>query len=371
MAEEARRHEWDYMMLLAALCLTGLGLVMVFSSSSVLAEKRFGDPYYFFMPQVMYVLLGLLFMLVVKNIPYQIYCKLAYVILALTVAALILVLIPGIGHKAGGAYRWLRLGPFSVQPSEGAKLALVIYLSYSLASKQGNIKKFSYGIVPHLFFLGLLIILILAEPDLGTATMLAAIAAIMMFVAGVRPAYLLSLGLAMLPVLYLLVMRNPYRLRRISAFLSPWDDPLDTGYHIIHSFLAFASGGLTGMGPGGGRQKLFYLPEPHTDFIFSVVGEELGFLGVFFVTVLFLLLIWRGIAVALDAYDLQGTYLALGLTLIIGLQAFMNMAVVVGLLPTKGLALPFISYGGSSMLVNFIALGIIMNVAAKSRRHAQ
>ena len=165
----------------------------------------------------------------------------------------------------------------------------------------------------------------------------------------------------------MLIIRNPYRLRRIAAFLSPWEDPLDTGYHIIHSFMAFGSGGLTGLGPGGGRQKLFFLPEPHTDFIFSVVGEELGFVGVAFVILLFMVLIWRGITTALNAYELEGTYLALGLTLVIGLQAFMNMAVVVGLLPTKGLTLPFFSYGGSSMLVNFAAVGILMNVATQKR----
>lgn len=367
MTEAPQKPNWDYVMLLTVLCLAGLGLVMVFSSSSVLAQKRYGDPYYFLMPQVAYVLAGLLLMFVVKGIPYQLYARLAYVLLFATIVGLILVLIPGVGHRAGGASRWLRIAGLSLQPSEFAKLALVIYLAYSLSSKQENIKRFSYGLLPHLAALGILVSLILAEPDLGTSAMLVLIAMIMFFAAGVRVSYLVGLAALSIPAVYVLIVRNPYRLRRISAFLSPWEDPLDTGYHIIHSFMAFATGGLTGVGPGGGRQKLFYLPEPHTDFIFSVVGEELGFLGVSLVTVLFLILVWRGISAALNSYDLLGSYLALGMTLAIGLQAFMNMGVVIGLLPTKGLTLPFFSYGGSSMLVTFAAIGVIMNVATQKK----
>jgi cell division protein FtsW len=368
MAEETTlRQDWDYVLLLVTLSLVGLGLVMVLSASSMLAQERFDDPYHFFRPQLVYAILGLTIMFITKHIRYQWLCRSSYLFLLITIAALILVLIPGIGYRAGGASRWLRFAGLSFQPSELAKLTLVIYLAYSLAAKREKIKQFSYGLVPHLVVLGILVMLVVAEPDLGSAVILTLIALIMFFVAGVRVSYLISLGLMVLPVVYLLIVRSPYRLKRITAYLSPWDDPLGSGYHIIHSFFAFASGGLTGMGPGAGRQKLFYLPECHTDFIFSVVGEELGFIGVTLVAILFLILVWRGVSVALNAYEIEGTYLALGLTLVIGLQAFMNMAVVVGLLPTKGLILPFFSYGGSSMVVNFACLGVILNVASQGR----
>ena len=367
MADEPVRNNWDHVLLMVVLSLVGLGLVMVLSSSTFLAEKRFGDPYYFFRPQVAYALFGLLLMIVVKHIPYHWFCRAAYPLLLGTILMLVLVLIPGVGHKVGGAFRWLRLGGLSFQPSELSKLALVVYLAYSLAAKREKIKMFAYGVFPHLVILGVLVALVVAEPDLGSAVLLSLLAAFMFFVSGVRLSYLISLGLMTIPAVYWLIISSPYRLKRITAFISPWDDPLGTGYHIIHSYLAFASGGLTGMGPGGGQQKLFFLPEPHTDFIFSVVGEELGFVGVACVAALFLILVWRGIQIALNAYDLEGSYLALGIILIIGLQAFLNMCVVVGLLPTKGLILPFFSYGGSSMIVNFICMGILLNVAGKRK----
>ncbi|MBU2552184.1 MAG: putative lipid II flippase FtsW [Proteobacteria bacterium] len=367
MPEAVKKQNWDYILLLSALCLTGLGLVMLFSASSIMAEKRFGDAYYFLRPQTIYVLAGLGVMLLIKNIPYQFFTRLSPVILLMTVVALALVLVPGLSAKAGGASRWLRVGPVTFQPSEAAKVALVLHLAFFLAARPQGIRSFTGGLLPHLIVLGLMVVMILAEPDLGTAAILCLLALILFFVGGARMTHLFGLALLAAPAVYFLIVRYPYRIRRILAFTRPWDDPLDTGYHIIHSFLAFASGGLTGLGPGGGRQKLFFLPECHTDFIFSVIGEELGLVGVAFVAFLFLVLVWRGIAVALDAYELEGTYLALGMTMIIGLQAFLNMAVVVGLVPTKGLALPFFSYGGSAMLVNFAALGMIMNVAAQER----
>ena len=367
MESDIRKPHWDYLLLLVTLTLVGLGLVMVLSASSIIAQERYGDPYHFFRPQLAFALLGILVMVTAKNIRYQLVLRWAYPLLFLCLAGLVMVLIPGLGYKAGGAYRWLHLGRLSYQPSEVAKLVMVIYLAYSLASKREKIKQFSVGLVPHLVVLGIMVMLVLSEPDLGAAVLLTAITFIMLFVSGVRFSYLVSLVLMALPAAYFLIIQSPYRLKRISAFVSPWEDPLGTGYHIIHSFMAFASGGVAGSGPGASRQKLFFLPEPHTDFIFSVVGEELGFLGVAFIALLFLVLIWRGIRAAMNAYDLEGTYLALGLTLIIGLQAFLNMAVVVGLVPTKGLILPFFSYGGSAMVVNFACVGLIMNVAGQVR----
>lgn len=364
---DRKTYRWDYLLLLVTLCLVGIGLVMVLSSSSMLGEKNFGDPYHYFRPQVMYALLGLMIMLLCRNIPYQILCRLSFLILVGTLTLLVLVLVPAIGHEAGGASRWLRLGFFSIQPSELAKLVLVLYLARSLTMKREEIKSFTRGLLPLLVVLGSMVGLVLLEPDLGAAVVLVLLALFMFFVGGIRLSFLISLMVMALPAVYYLIIRSPYRMRRIAAFLTPWDDPLGTGYHIIHSYMAFASGGLTGTGPGGGHQKLFFLPEPHTDFIFSVVGEELGFIGVVFVALLFLILVWRGLSVALNAYEIQGTYLALGLTLIIGIQAFMNMGVVVGLLPTKGLILPFFSYGGSAMVVSFASIGILLNIAGQGR----
>lgn len=360
--------QWDYVLLLTVFLLAGLGLVMVLSASSFLAEKRFGDAYFFFKPQLFYLLIGVALMLIVKNIPFQFFCRLSYFWLMLAVIGLILVFVPGIGHEAGGSSRWIKVGMFSGQPSEFAKFALVVFLVRSMTAKRDRIKSFAYGLAPHLIVLGVLAGLVVFEPDLGTALTLVVVAMIMLFVGGVRFSYLLSVLGIMVPIAVLFIMRHGYQLKRISTFLTPWEDPLGAGYHIIHSFYAFALGGFIGVGPGAGMQKLFFLPEPHTDFIFAVVGEELGFVGAVSVTFLFLCLIWRGLVIALNAYELEGTYLALGLTTLIGVQAFINMYVVTGLLPTKGLALPFLSSGGSSLIMNFVSVGIIMNIASQRRR---
>lgn len=367
-AENEVTQSWDYILLLTTLILAGLGLVMVLSASSFVASKRFGDAYFFFKPQVVFVLGGIGVMLIMKNIPYQIICRLSYLWLGIAFVGLILVFIPGVGHSAGGASRWIRFSFISGQPSEYAKLALVIFLAMSLAAKREKIKTFAYGFVPHLIILGLLSLLIVLEPDLGGTITLVAIAMLLFYVAGVRLVYILGLALTVLPIAGFLIMSHGYQFRRMLAFMAPWKDPLGKGYHIIHSFYAFALGGIAGVGPGAGKQKLFFLPEPHTDFIFSVVGEEFGFIGVLITSMLFIFIIWRGITIALNAYELQGSYLALGLTCIIGVQAFMNMYVATGLLPTKGLPLPFLSYGGSSLLLNFICVGILLNVASQERR---
>jgi cell division protein FtsW len=267
----------------------------------------------------------------------------------------------------GGANRWLRLPGFSLQPSETAKLAIVIYLTYSLSRKGSRNASFIYGLLPHLTLLSLTVGLILAEPDLGTAFSVALIALIMMGVAGIKIWHMAALGLTGGAVLYYEITSYAYRLRRIAAFLNPWSDPQDAGYHIIHSFYAFASGGLLGQGPGASQQKLFFLPEPHTDFIFSVLAEEIGLVGVFVVGVLFLVLIVRGLAIARAAAsrDNSGVYLALGSTLVVAVPAFFNMAVVTALIPTKGLPLPFFSYGGTNLIVCCAAMGLLMNVSSQ------
>ncbi len=357
----------DALLLVLILALSGLGLVMLLSSSSIMAEQRFGDEYFFFQPQVRNMVIGLVLMLGLSRVPYQFWLKMAYPVLLLTLGGLVLVLLPGIGHEVGGAHRWIRLPGFSFQPSEAAKLAMVIYLTYSLSRKGERTGSFAYGFLPHLIVLGLTVGLILLEPDLGTAICVVVIAFTMMFVAGTKIWHMAVLGLAAAPLMYYQIVNYTFRLKRIAAFLNPWEDPMDSGYHIIHSFYAFASGGLWGQGPGAGQQKLFFLPEPHTDFIFSVMAEELGLAGVVMVGILFLWLVVRGLSIARAARDYCGVYLALGCTMMVGMPAFFNMCVVTALVPTKGLPLPFFSYGGTNLLVTFAAMGLLMNVAGQSR----
>jgi len=364
---EEKNASFDALILVLVLGLSGLGVVMLLSASYIMAEQRFGDPYFFFRPQLRNLVMGLVLMLIVSRVPYQFWLRLAYPALAACLLGLGLVLLPGVGHEVGGAYRWLRLPGFSFQPSEAAKLAIVIYLAYSLSRKGSRNASLIYGLLPHLTVLGVTVGLILAEPDLGTAFSVAVIAFIMMCVAGIKIWHLFAMSLVGGAVLYYEITSYAYRLRRIAAFLNPWSDPQGTGYHIIHSFYAFASGGLWGQGPGASQQKLFFLPEPHTDFIFSVLAEEVGLAGVLVVGILFFILVFRGLSIAraAAARDYGGVYLALGSTLVVAVPAFFNMAVVTALIPTKGLPLPFFSYGGTNLLVCCAALGILMNVSSQ------
>jgi cell division protein FtsW len=358
---------FDAMLLTLVLGLSGLGLVMLLSASSIMAEQRYGDALFFFYPQIRNMLLGVPLMLIVSRVPYQLWPKMAYPVLAATIICLALVLIPGVGHMVSGANRWLKLPGFSFQPSELAKLAIVIYLAYSLSRKGEKTASFLYGLLPHLIVLSLTVGLILLEPDLGTAVCVVIIAFTLMFVAGTKIWHMAALGVAGISIVYYEITNYAFRLRRIAAFLDPWSDPKGSGYHIIHSFYAFASGGLFGQGPGAGQQKLFFLPEPHTDFIFSVVAEEVGLAGVTVIALLFLGIVGRGVAIARSARDFSGVYLALGATLVVAIPAFFNMAVVTALIPTKGLPLPFFSYGGTNLFTCYAAMGILMNVAWQSR----
>jgi cell division protein FtsW len=277
---------------------------------------------------------------------------------------LVIVLIPGIGGHAGGASRWIRLPGFNLQPSEVAKIALIMYMAYSLDRKQDKIRQLGAGFVSYMLVLVVLLGLLLKQPDMGAALTLAAVAIIMLFAAGTRLVYIISIFLMSLPFLYFLVMNVAYRKRRILAFLNPWQDPQDSGFQIIQSWLALGTGGVFGQGLGEGKQKLFYLPEAHTDFILSVVGEELGFIGVIVIIGMFFLLVQRAMRIAVAAPDTFGRFLALGIAVLFGIQASVNMGVVTGLLPTKGLALPFISYGGSSLVISLFAVGILLNISS-------
>jgi len=357
---------FDRNILLLAVVLTCFGVVMVYSSSSIMAAKRYADGFFFLKRQGIYALAGFALMALLMQIDYHRWRRLAVPILFLCGLLLVLVFVPGLGGRAGGAYRWLRFPGFSVQPSELAKLGLVFYLAHSLAKKKDKVQTFKFGFLPYMLLLAGLLGLVLAQPDLGSAVTMAAVALCMLMVAGTRWRHLVSVVVLALPFLYFLVMNVDYRRRRILAFLDPWNDPTGTGFQIIQSWIAFGTGGWIGNGLGEGKQKLFFLPEAHTDFIFSVVGEELGFAGVLVVTAMFLMLTLRGIRTALNAPDDFGRYLAFGLSVLIGLEAFTNIAVVLGMLPTKGLALPFLSYGGTSLLCSLMAVGVLLNISSQA-----
>jgi len=273
--------------------------------------------------------------------------------------------IPGLGKTVGGACRWLRVPGFAIQPSELAKLSLAIYVAYSMSKKGPNMNNFSKGLLPHLVIAGAFMTLILLQPDLGTTIIIGCWLMILLFVGGLNLIQIFIMAIIAVPLVFWLIWNADYRLKRWGAFLNPWDDPQGLGFQIIHSFLAFGSGGILGVGLGNSKQKLLYLPEPHTDFILSIVAEELGMLGMFTIIILFAILIMRGIKIALDASDLYSSYLALGISTLIGLQVMINMGVVMGLLPTKGLTLPLLSYGGSSLIVNLLGIGILLSISAR------
>jgi cell division protein FtsW len=356
---------YDYGLLIPAMCLLFLGLVMVYSASSPLADHRVGDSYYYLKKQAFFCLLGIGLMLLAARIPCTFYFRVAYPLLGLSTLLLIMLFIPGIGAKIGGAHRWIRVGWLTLQPSELAKFSLVVYMAYSMAKKGNQMASFTQGLLPHLVVAGGFMGLIALQPDLGTAVIIACWLLVLLFVGGVRITHLLMMFLVLAPGVIWMILRADYRLNRWLAFINPWEDPKGIGFQIINSFLAFGAGGPFGVGLGNGKQKLFYLPEPHTDFVFAIAAEELGLVGTAAIIVLFGILIARGIKVALNARDLYSTYLAFGLTTLIGLQVVVNLCVVTGLLPTKGLTLPFFSYGGSSLIMNLLCVGILLNISAR------
>ena len=358
---------YDFIVLVLAVVLTCFGVVMVYSASSVMAAKKFHDGFFFLKRQSLFALIGFGAMAVAMRVDYHVWKRAAVPLFFTCFFLLLLVFMPGIGGTAKGASRWIRLPGFNFQPSELAKVALIIYMAYSLDKRQEKLKQFVSGFFPYLLILGVFIAVLLKQHDMGAALIMGTVAIVMLFAAGTRLQYILGMGLVALPGACYLVFAEAYRMRRITAFLDPWRDPTDAGFQIIQSWLALGTGGIFGQGLGEGKQKLFYLPEAHTDFILAVCGEELGFLGVIVIASMFLLLVQRSIRVAISAEDNFGRFLAFGIALLIGLEAFTNMAVVTGMLPTKGLALPFISYGGSSLIVSLCAVGILLNVSSRMR----
>jgi len=346
-----------------AVVLLSVGVVMVYSASAIVAAERFHDPYFFLKKQVFWALLGALALWLALRLDYRRLEGLVVPLLLVAGVLLVLVLVPPLGQAINGTRRWIRLGPVSFQPAELAKLALVVYLAAFLARRRDALGDFRRGLLPPLAVAGVLAALVLAQPDLGSCLTLVALTFALLFLAGGRVRHLALVLAPALPLLAVAVWVAPYRVRRITTFLDPWSDPRGSGFQIIQSWLAFGNGGLLGQGIGGSQQKLFYLPEAHTDFIFAIVGEELGLVGALAIVGLFVVLAWRGLRIGLRAPDPFGAYLALGITVLIATQAVVNLGVVTGLLPTKGLPLPFISFGGSALLVTMLATGVLLNIS--------
>jgi len=305
-------------------------------------------------------------LVVFSNIPFRLYRIMAYPALVAAIAMLLAVAFSGWGVTAGGSARWLQMGPIQFQPSELARLALIVYLAYSMSRKDELLRDFYVGFLPHLLILLVFSGLLVIQPDFGSVVIFAVLTLVMLFVGGCRISHLLMVVLIAAPMAWLFMTQAEYRVKRLLTFLDPWQYSADGGYQIVHSLMAFGTGGITGTGLGNGYQKLFYLPEPHTDFIFSVVGEELGLIGVMIVILLYSVILMRGIRIARNAQDRFGAFLAMGITVALGLQVCINMGVALGLLPTKGLTLPFLSYGGTSLLINMVAVGIMMNIGARN-----
>jgi cell division protein FtsW len=355
----------DRTLLLIVLLLGLLGLVMVYSASGILAGKNHHDSTYFLKKQLLWMGLGLVVFLVASRVEVERLRRWIFPMICLIFALLIGVLL--FGTEINGSRRWLRFGPMTFQPSELAKLFTVVYLSHYIAKKGDRLADFSEGLAPALIMIGFEISLILIEPDLGTTAIIVSIAFLLLFLGGISLRHLLPVGLAMIPLFLYWILKTPYRRERVMTYLNPWGDPGAAGFQMIQSYLALGSGGAVGAGLGEGRQKLFFLPEPHTDFIFAVIGEELGLVGTLLILFLFVWLLWKGTRIALATEEPFSRILAMGTTLLLTLPAFMNMGVVTGLLPTKGLPLPFVSYGGSSLMVSWAALGLLFNVSRQTQ----
>lgn len=357
----------DVYLLIATLALLAIGVVMVYSASAVMAFREYGDSLFYLKRQLVFAGLGLVAMYFAMNVDYWVWKKYAKIGLIVCFALLVIVLVPGVGVVRGGARSWLGIGSFGIQPSEFMKLAMIVFMAKLLSDAPERLSSFARGLLPPLAVVGLAFGLIMLQPDLGSGAVLVGASLIVIYSAGARISHLAGLAAVGLAGFVGLIAAAPYRMDRITGYLNPWSDPLGTGYQIIQSLFAIGPGGLVGLGLGASRQKHSYLPEPQTDFIFSIVAEELGFLGGALLLALFLLLIWRGMRAAITAPDAFGSLLAVGIVGIIGVQVFINIGVVIGLLPVTGITLPFISAGGSSLTLLLTAIGVLLNVTRYAR----
>ncbi len=358
----ARKLKIDRVLFTATLLLLCVSVVMVYSASAVVALERFQQPYLFLTKQALWSVLGLAVLVVAMRVDYRTYRNEAFIWCLLGLVVLMLV---GVLFSApiNGTRRWFAVGGLGIQPSELAKVACVFFTALMLERRMHRIDDLSYSLLPIGLILGLVVALILLQPDFGTSISLALVVAVMVFAAGLHYRYFVGLALAALPAIYIVLVSAPYRRRRLLAFWDPWADPLGDGFQIIQSLVAVGTGGVFGRGLMAGVQKLFYLPEPHTDFIYAVISEELGLVGATAILICFCVIAWRGLRIAARAEDTFGSFVALGLTTMIAAQAFVNISVVLGLMPTKGIPLPLVSFGGSSLLINLLGMGVLLNIS--------
>ena len=363
-----KKNKIDPVLFIAVIVLILFGLVMIYSASSIWAEYKFNDSFKYVKQQTLFIVIGIVLMIGVSKIDYIKYYKKTNLILTVCLLLLILVLIPGIGSVRNGSQSWFGIGSFGIQPSEFAKLGLIIFTAKYLSNNNKFLKDIRKGVVPILLVLFTIFGLIMLQPDFGTGMIIVVSILAMLFIAGVNIKFFIGLGAIGVVGIVVLIAIAPYRMDRITSFLDPWKDPLGTGFQIIQSLYAIGPGGLLGQGFLNSRQKQFYLPEPQTDFIFSIISEEFGVLGVVIVCGLFLTILYRGIKIALNTKDHFSKYLAFGMIFQMMIQTVMNLMVVIGLIPVTGVTLPFLSYGGSSLLISMISIGILLNISRYSNK---
>lgn len=363
----AKKTTPDFILMIVTLMLLAVGLTMVYSASAIWADYKFDDSFFFAKRQMLFAGVGIIAMFFIMNVDYWTWRTWAKVVIIICFVLLLLVLVPGVGNVRNGSRSWIGVGAFSIQPSEFMKLAMIVFMAKFLSEKQKLITSFRKGLIPSLGLVFLAFGLIMLQPDLGTGTVMVGTCVVMIFIAGARISHFVWFAAAGLAGFVALVLSAPYRIKRITSFLDPWEDPLGSGFQIIQSLYAIGPGGLFGLGLGQSRQKFFYLPEPQTDFIFAILAEELGFIGGSFVILLFALLLWRGIRIALGAPDLYGSFLAVGIIAMVAIQVMINIGVVTGLMPVTGITLPFLSYGGSSLTLMLMAIGVLLNISRYAR----
>ena len=360
------KKKYDIILFISTILLILFGLIMIYSASSIWAEYKFNDSFKYVKHQLLFFIVGLILMIRISKIDYNSYYKKSNLIIGICFVLLLLVLVPGIGSIRNGSRSWFGIGSFGIQPSEFMKIALIIFTAKYLQDNEKSLKSIKKGVLPILGVLLFIFGLIMLQPDFGTGMIIVLSILCMMFIAGVNIKFFIGLGLVGVIGIVGLILIAPYRMDRITSFINPWSDPLGTGFQIIQSLYAIGPGGILGQGFLNSRQKQFYLPEPQTDFIFSIISEEFGFLGVIIVSTLFIIILYRGIKIALNTKDLFSKYVAFGLVFQILIQAVMNLMVVIGLIPVTGVTLPFLSYGGSSLLISMISIGILLNISRNS-----
>jgi cell division protein FtsW len=358
-----KSNNMDFTLLITVLILLAIGVAMVFSASSISSQVKLDDKYFFLKSQGSYAILSIIVMLFLSKVNYKILGKFVPLMIVLSIVLLLLVFVPGIGLTRNGATRWISVGPMQMQPSEVAKFALILFMAKSISNKKDKIRTFTQGVLPYILLMGVFCFLIILEPNKSMAMIFVLLTFTILFSAGAKVWHLLIWGVPLLPVGAYILMKDHYSLLRLTAYLDPWADPLKSGYQAIQSLLALGSGGIFGLGLGNSRQKFFYIPEPQNDFIFAIIGEELGFIGTLTIIVLFMLLIWRGIRIALHAPDTFGCLLATGIVAMVGIQVVLNIAVATVSIPTTGVSLPFISQGGTSLLFVMANMGILLNIS--------